>query len=275
MVDEIHEPSGEAQNSSRRDSRNEGILPWLTRLLVGMLGLSAAARYLLTTPALERAVTVPEEAPLPDEEEVHHPDGRIEHPHIRFEHTDASLGWILAIGITSMALAALIFYLLLWFFFDYKNYQAVIKRSPFPLAPRPSEALPAPPHLEQLNRIAEIERSNVYERQAGKESLLESSGLALPDLMVLGPSVIGLGGTSPAVGPLAAALAVDIGMTLPENGFVRIPIQQAMAWIVRTGKLPARQQSPASERRKENGLLDAGESNSGRMFRKEPRWYSR
>lgn len=275
MVDEIHEPSGDAPDSARRDGRNEGILRWLTRLLVGMLGLSAAARYLLTTPPVETPAPVPEETRHPDAEEVRYPDGRIEHPHIRYEHTDASLGWILGIGITSMALAALIFSLLLWFFFHYKDYQAVIKRSPFPLAPRPSEALPAPPHLEQLNRFAEIERSNVYERQAGKESLLHSSGLPLPDLMVLGPSIVGLGGTSAGVGPVAAVLAVDAGTTPPENGFVRIPIEQAMAWVVRTDKLPARQQPPASERRKENGLLDAGESNSGRMFRKEPRWYSR
>jgi hypothetical protein len=174
-----------------------------------------------------------------DAEQIRHPDGRIEHPHIRFEHTDASLGWVLGIGIVAMGLAALTFYLLLWFFHEYKDYQAVIKRSPFPLAPRPSEALPAPPHLEQLNRLAEIERSNVYERQAAKERLLHNYGPTIP----------------------------------PEKGFVRIPIEQAMTLLA--NKLPARPQPPASQRAKENGLLDAGASNSGRMFRKEPRWYER
>jgi hypothetical protein len=278
MVEEIP-PPGDGANP------RGGVFRWLTRLLVGMLGLSAAARYLLATPPQETPATVSEEAPHPDVEEVRHPDGRIEHPHVRFEHTDASLGWILAIGIGSMALAALIFSLLLWFFFHYKDYQAAIKRSPFPLAPHPSEALPAPPHLEQLNRIAGIEKSNVYEREAGKESLLHSYGLPVPE-----------------------GIAAETGKTPPENGFVRIPIEQAMAWVVQAKKLPARQEPPPStflgaspvgaaaapgmrplgiivqlfagqrfqnQRQRGYGLVDAGESNSGRMFREEPRWYSR
>jgi hypothetical protein len=207
-----------------------------------------------------------------DGDEVRYPDGRIEHPHIRFEHTDASLGWILVIGISSMALAALNFYLVLWFFYDYKDYQAVIKRSRFPLAPRPSEALPAPPHLEQLNRIAGIERSNVYDREAVKESLLHSYGFPVPELTVLGPSAVGLGTAPRGAGSLAALLAVDEGLAPPENGFVRIPIEEAMTLLA--NKLPARPSPPARERQKENGLVDAGASNSGRLFRKEPQWFA-
>jgi hypothetical protein len=268
----VEETQDQGSDQGSRGGGKDGILRWLTRLLVGMLGLSAAARYLLATPPPERPTPVPKEALLPDGEEVHYPDGRIEHPHIRFEHTDASLGWILGIGISTMALAALIFYLLLWFFFDYRNYQAVIKRSPFPLAPQPSEALPAPPHLEQLNRIAEVERSNVYVREAVKESLLHSYGLPVPVGMTWGPSIVGLG-TSAGTGPFTAVLVIDVRITPPEDGFVRIPIEQAMRLLA--NKLPARPLPPASERHKENGLLDAGTSNSGRMFRKEPQWFSR
>jgi hypothetical protein len=159
----------------------------------------------------------------------------MEHPHVRYERRDVHLGWILAIGITLMVFAALTFYLLLWFFYDYKDYQAAIKRSPFPLAPSPSQALPAQPRLEQLNRVVGIERSNVYVGEAAKEELLQSYG------------------------------------STPDQGFVHIPIDRAMALLA--NKLPARPEPPASQRRRENGLVDAGESNSGRMFREEPRWY--
>src|SRR5207245_8545371 len=118
---------------------------------IGLLGLSAAARSVLASQRPERPAVVPEESHHPNAEEVRYPDGRIEHPHVRYERRDASLRWIIGIGITTMALAALIQYLLLWFFYDYKNYQAAIKRSAFPLAPSPSETLPAPPHLERLD----------------------------------------------------------------------------------------------------------------------------
>ena len=205
-------------------------------------------------------------------EEIRESDGRIEHPEIRFEPTDASLRWILGIGISALALGALAFSLLLFFFHQYKNYQAAIKRSPFPLAPGPSEALPARPHLEQLDRVAGIERSNVYEREAAKEDLLHSYGPTLGNLTVLGAGTVGL--ASPAgASPLAAIVALDAGTTIPEKGFVRIRIDRAMAIL--ENKLLSRQEPPASQRRKANGLVDAGESNSGRMFREEPRWYER
>jgi hypothetical protein len=168
-------------------------------------------------------------------EEVRYPDGRIEHPHVRYERRDANLGWILGIGISTMALGALMLYLVLWFFYDYKKYQAAIKKSPFPLGPAPSAALPAQPHLEQLDRTAGIERSNVYVREAGKEELLHTYGAT------------------------------------SEEGFVHIPIERAILQLA--NKLSARAEPPANQRRRENGLVDAGESNSGRLFREKPRWY--
>jgi hypothetical protein len=218
----------------------------------------------------ERPSSEPEGIRHADGEEIRYPDGRIEHPHVRYEQRDASLGWILIIGISALALAVLIFYSVLWFFHDYKNYQATIKRSPFPLAPGPSEALPAQPHLEQLNRAVGIERSNVYERQAAKEDILRSYGPALGDLMVFGPSTVGLA-ASPGAGPISAVLPLLAGTTIPDKGVVRIPIGRAMALL----KLSVRQEPPAGQQRRDNGLVDAGESNSGRMFREKPRWYER
>jgi hypothetical protein len=49
-----------------------------------------------------------------------------------------------------------------------------------------------------------------------------------------------------------------------EKGFVHIPIQQAIKATV--GKLPVKRQTQG-EAAKDRGLIDAGESNSGRMFR--------
>jgi hypothetical protein len=227
MVEEIRNSGGGAENDSGREAQNKGIARWLTRRLIGLLGLSAAVRSLLASRPVQRTAAVPEE--------IHQADDRVEHPHVRYEERDVGLGWILAIGSTAMVLAALIFYLLLWFFHDYKDYQATIKRSPYPLAPNPSQALPAEPRLEQLNRSAGIEKSNIYVRETAKEELLHSYG------------------------------------STPDQGFVRIPIDRALALLA--NKLPARPEPPASQRRRANGLVDAGESNSGRMFREEPRWY--
>ena len=52
-----------------------------------------------------------------------------------------------------------------------------------------------------------------------------------------------------------------------EAGFVHIPIQEAIK--KNAGKLPVRK--PAGPSPKDNGLMDSGESNSGRMFRGERR----
>jgi hypothetical protein len=237
MAENIHDSEGRTADGSQGDRPNGRFLRWLTRLVIGLLGLSAAARSALASQAPEAPDAVPEEFHPPDAEEVRYPDGRIEHPHVRYERRDASLRWIIGIGITAMALAALIHYVLLLFFFDYRNYQDAIKRSPFPLAPAPSAALPASPHLEQLDRAAGIERPDVYEREAAKENVLHSYGAT------------------------------------PEQGFVHIPIERAMEEALRENKLPARPERPANQTRRENGLVDSGESNSGRMFREKPRWY--
>jgi hypothetical protein len=169
-------------------------------------------------------------------EEIRHADGRIEHPSVLHERSDAAFRWIMGIGVASVVLAALILGVVWWFFRGYGDYQARIKRSPYPLASEPSSALPAEPHLEQLNRIRGIVSSNVYQRQADKEDVLNSYG----------PSA--------------------------EKGYIHIPIERAMSLL--EGKLPARQEA-AEEGKRANGLIDAGEPNSGRLFRGTPQWSER
>jgi hypothetical protein len=167
---------------------------------------------------------MPEEAP--------HPDGRLEHPEIRTEKTDASFRWVLGLVLGSVVFAGVVQLVLWLFFWGYRNYQADIKQSPYPLAPAPSEALPREPVLEQVNRLEGIKKGDVYQREASKEAILA-----------------GYGPTS-------------------ETGYVHIPIDEAMDRLA--GKLPVRAEAPPGAGERDGGLVDAGESNSGRMFRRRP-----
>ena len=56
---------------------------------------------------------------------------------------------------------------------------------------------------------------------------------------------------------------------LEQEGFVRIPVERAMKLL--ENKLPARAAPPAEQAERSGGLVNAGESNSGRMFRKGAR----
>jgi hypothetical protein len=187
---------------------------------------------------------MPEEPRPPDEahpaaeptpEEVHHPDGRIEHPSVRRERTDLNFKAIMWILVGALVLGAVVHYAILLFYRDYQHYQAGIKKSPYPLAPTPSTALPPEPRLEPLDRVEGIESSDVYLRQVRREEILSTYGPA------------------------------------EEEGFVHIPVERAVRLL--ENKLPARPELPAAQARRENGLVDAGASNSGRMFRGKPRWY--
>src|SRR5262245_33789335 len=109
-------------------------------------------------------------------DEIHHPDGGLEHSSVRHERTDANFRAILIILIGAMVFAAVVHFVIWVFFKGYAGYQARIKQSPFPLAPAPSTALPPEPRLEQLDRVAEVERPNVYERQAVREDRLNRYG---------------------------------------------------------------------------------------------------
>lgn len=170
-------------------------------------------------------------------EERPHPDDSLEHRSVRHERSDVGFGWVLGLILTSMGLAGVVFYGLVVFLYNYRDHQAVIKRSPYPLAPAPRESLPAEPRLEQLDRLEKIQRPNVFVRQLDKEEILTRYG------------------------------------STSEDGYIHIPIGRAMTLL--ENQLPVRKQPPAGEQRRANGLVDAGESNSGRMFREEPRWEER
>jgi hypothetical protein len=163
-------------------------------------------------------------------DEIRHPDGRIEHPSVRHEPTDVQFGPILLILIGSAGFAVVVLVALWWFFAGYRDYQARVKESPFPLAPGPSTAVPPEPRLEQIDRNAGVVRENVYVREATREEVLRTYG------------------------------------PTDEEGYIHIPIDQAMALLAK--KPPAHAQPPRDRGWREGGLVDAGEPNSGRLFRR-------
>jgi hypothetical protein len=150
---------------------------------------------------------------------------------VRYERSDASFRAILYILIGATAFAIVLFWSVAQFLHRYETYQAVIKRSANPLQPVPSDALPREPRLEQLNLLAGSDAESFLEQEAAKRATLQSYG------------------------------------PTPETGYIHVPIDRVMDYLA--SRLPARQEA-ARGAHKANGLLDAGEPNSGRMFREKP-----
>lgn len=207
---------------------------WLMLGVLGGMGLATFLQYLgwrAQQPGPTEEAAGPEaivETPPPEPEEIRYPDGRIEHPRVRHEPRDVRFRWVLVVVIVAVCVATVHYYLVWRYLQSQIAAQNVEKRSPFPLAPTPSTKLPPEPRLEQLNRMSGVASSNVYDRLAAAEKVLHSYG------------------------------------STEEQGFVHIPIQQAMQRVA--GQLPARKEPPAYPP-KSQGLVDAGESNSGRMYR--------
>ncbi len=173
---------------------------------------------------------------MPDE--IPQTDGQLEHPSVRSEKSDASFNWVLGLILGTIAFFGLMYYLVMVFFVGEERLLASRRKSGFPLAPTPSRALPSKPHLEPLDRLEKITSSDVYLREEEKLKILES----------LGPT--------------------------SESGYVHVPIDRAMRLLA--DHLPVRKE-PADQQelqRRQNGLVDHGESNSGRLFkRRNPAWF--
>lgn len=151
-----------------------------------------------------------------------------ENPSIRFDHRDVPFRPVLIIAIVGVGVGAAIFALVYAFFRADTDRLASRRESEFPLAEHPSNALPAKPILEQVERLEGKPGEDVYQRLVSQEAQLETYG------------------------------------ETNEKGFVHVPIRQAMESLA--GHLPVRKERPAAS--KNNGLVDSGASNSGRMFRK-------
>jgi hypothetical protein len=153
-----------------------------------------------------------------------------ENPSIKYEHRDVPFRGILMIAIIGVAVGAAIFALVYAFFRADTDRLAYRRESEFPLAEHPSNALPAKPRLEEVDRIEGVPGEDVFRRLFAQEQLLESYG------------------------------------ETKEKGFVHIPIGRAMESLA--GQLPVRKERPPTS--KDNGLVDSGASNSGRLFRGAP-----
>jgi hypothetical protein len=164
--------------------------------------------------------------------EVRPPDGPIENPSIRYEERDVPFRWVLIGAVVGSCVGAALFGLVYLFFRADTDRLASRRESEFPLAEHPSDVPPAEPRLEQIDRLAGNARENVYLRESAKEDQLDSYG------------------------------------ETEEKGFVHIPIRRALESLA--GHLPVRKAPPPGPS-KDNGLVDSGESNSGRMLRGAPR----
>jgi hypothetical protein len=173
------------------------------------------------------------------EEEIQHPDGRMEHPAMQYEPTDVRFRWILLVIVVACGIAALHYYVVLRLFWVEEHAQQEAKRSPYPLAPTPSLKWPAEPRLEQIERLPPLQQTDqaaaaeavhLREQEAAKQRVLSSYG------------------------------------PTDEPGFMHVPIEQA---IKRVAKQLSANKQETMVPPKSNGLLDSGEPNSGRMFRGE------
>ena len=187
-------------------------------------------------------------------EDIAHPDGQLQHPGVKYEKTDASFGAIFAIVIGAMIFAAFVHYVILLFFVDVRKKEAEGKGFSHPLAPRPQAlgdqranysgsgyGLPREPVLEEVDRRAGVQKNDVYMRMENREERLSRYGKT------------------------------------EASGFVHVPIDRAIALMETDGFRPKSRAAPArdkekkryeEQRRRSGGLVDYGESNSGRLFRR-------
>jgi hypothetical protein len=177
---------------------------------------------------------------MPDD--IPQTDGETENPLVDYERTDASFRGIMAFVVGGIVILVLV-HIGVWFFLQgYGAHENQVKKSPFPLGPGPAVTNPLPrePRLEQLKHLEGSRDVGAYEMEAEKLGVLNRYG------------------------PTA------------DKGFIHIPIDRALDLLandrqLRERLLPWRPEPPAAQRRRSDGLVDAGEPNSGRMFRGDTR----
>jgi hypothetical protein len=149
-------------------------------------------------------------------------------PENRYEETDASFRAVTIVAIVGCVIGAVVFVAVRGFYWAALESQPPAPATTFTAPEKPTEQLPPEPRLELLDRQQKTPASNVSRWERGEEKSLETYGSS------------------------------------DEKGFVRIPLKEAMHIVV--GQLPARK---AADQPKfpDKGLIDAGESNSGRIFR--------
>jgi hypothetical protein len=149
------------------------------------------------------------------------------HADIRFEPTDVNVRGVLLVLLGAFVIIGLLLAVVLLLFRGEERHEARAKASSLPLAAQAADRLPPEPRLEQLDRLHEIETSNIGWRDASDESRLHSYG------------------------PTDAA------------GYIHVPIDWAMDEAAK--RLPVAESVDSSGKAaptKSRGLLDAGEPGS-------------
>src|SRR3954447_9750946 len=111
----------------------------------------------------------------PEHDGDEQPPGGLLHPAIRYEHADANFRWILGLLGGALILGVVVHFVILRYYFNHAHYEEKIKASQYPLAAENGH-LPAEPRLEQLNRLANIEKGDIRLRLVAKEQVLHSYG---------------------------------------------------------------------------------------------------
>ncbi|HEX3727160.1 MAG TPA: hypothetical protein VHV08_12995 [Pirellulales bacterium] len=166
---------------------------------------------------------------LPEVKEIRHPDGRIEHPSVHFEPRDVSFRGVVIVIVLALVVGMTDFGVVWWFFSDREHHEDQTGASRYPLEAESTGDLPPNPRLEQLDRLAGIRADDFRRLELATQRRLESYG------------------------------------ETSEEGYIHIPIARAMELAV--DRLPARKSAEAARASYDRGLVDGGESNSGRMFR--------
>jgi hypothetical protein len=207
-------------------------------------------------------------------EEIRHPDGRIEHPSVHHEPTDVDFRWILGTVIAAGILGIVIHYVILAYFEHTRGVLAETRKSRYPLAAKPNWSLPPEPRLEQLDRLAGISSSEAFLRQKAKLEHLRSLGpvdeqgfVHIPIDRAIGLLANKLPSRSAPSRP-GVILAGTCGLLMSARAAPG-PLLAAVALFPGRSEMEA-----ASFAQRDQGLLSAGEPNSGRLFnRRMPRWY--
>jgi hypothetical protein len=149
-------------------------------------------------------------------------------PDVRYEPRDVRFRWVLILAVAGCGIGVGIFFLVRGIY--WATLESRVDGQPTAAAPSelPTSQLPPEPRLELLDRLEKTPPSNVAKWERSEEKSLETYA----------PS--------------------------DEKGFVHIPLQHAMQMLA--GHLPVRKEADRPKF-KDKGLVDAGESNSGRMFR--------
>ena len=121
---------------------------------------------------------------------------------VSYERKDVPLRLVLGLLTFAGCFVTLVAVAVYWFYWAEEGSQRAAKGSTAALAPR----FPAEPRLEQIDKLAGVEKADVVKRLAALEKTLNSSG------------------------------------PTDEKGFVHIPIQQAIEAVA--DKLPVRKQPP-------------------------------